>query len=91
MPAHFIVRYTLGNINIYVDPFNEGRILNREDCIEFLRTAGYDFREEYLEPVLSGQILERMLRNLIVVYDKLKEKKQVEHLLQYIDILNSNA
>ncbi len=90
MPAHFIVRYELDNKNIYVDPFHEGRVLKKEDCIEFLQTSGYDFREEYLEPVSTVQILERMLRNLIVVYEKLKSKKQVERLLQYIDILNSN-
>lgn len=90
MPARFIVRYELNGNNIYVDPFNEGRILKKEDCIEFLQEAGYDFHENYLAPVSNIQILERMLRNLIVVYEKLKAKEQVKRLLQYIDILNSN-
>jgi regulator of sirC expression with transglutaminase-like and TPR domain len=91
MPAHFIVRYELNNKNIYVDPFHEGRVLKKEDCMEFLLAAGYEFREEYLEPVSTAQIMERMLRNLIVVYERLKSKAQIERLLQYVDILNSNV
>ncbi len=91
LPGHFVVRYDLHSASYYVDPFNEGRMMTRNDCIYFLNSAGYPFREEYLTPASDKLILERMMRNLIRSAERDGPVERCEVLRQCIDILNSTV
>jgi len=87
MPGHFLVRYSRGRQPIYIDPFNRGQMLSREDCMQFLLRAGYGFREEYLAPVTGREILARMFRNLILLYLERNQQRQVARLERFLLIL----
>ncbi len=68
MPGHFLVK---GGPDVYVDPFDGGRVLDREECVERFRAVNGPraaFRASYLEPVGPRAILGRMLNNLNAVY-----------------------
>jgi len=68
MPGHFLLRHTR---DVYVDPFDGGRILDRAGCIERFRAVNgprAPFRNSYLDPVGPHAILGRMLNNLKSVY-----------------------
>lgn len=91
MPGHFILRYEFGRKLLFADPFNSGRILSLDDCKNSLANLGYLFKEDYLEPVSNRQILERMLRNLVLVFEKQNQPTKMQALLQCIDILNRNV
>lgn len=90
MPGHFIIRYEFGTKQILADPFHAGKILSLEDCKSYLIRMGYAFSSEYLDPVSDKQILERMMRNLILVFEKQNQPAKVQTFLQCIDILNMN-
>lgn len=90
MPGHFIIRYGFGTKHILADPFHGGKILSLEDCKNYLVQMGYTFSDEYLDPVNNKQILERMIRNLILVFEKQNYSYKVQTFLQCIDILNLN-
>lgn len=90
MPGHFIVKYEFGNEHIMADPFHAGKVLSLEDCKNYLTQMGYVFKNEYLDPVSNKQILERMMRNLILVFEKENRPARVQTFLQCIDILNMN-
>ena len=91
MPGHFIVRYEFGTKFLFADPFHGGNILSLDDCKDSLAKLGYPFKDEYLEPVTNRQILERMLRNLVLVFEKQNQSVKMQALLQCIDILNRNV
>lgn len=91
MPGHFIVRYDFGSKFLFADPFHGGNILSLEDCKNSLVKLGYLFKDEYLEPVTNRQILERMIRNLVLVFEKQNQSIKMQALLQCIDILNRNV
>ena len=70
MPGHFLIRHQ-DESDFFVDAFNGGRLLNREECLALLRqTAGESARLEphHLEPVTPREILARILRNLKAIY-----------------------
>ncbi|MEE3327387.1 MAG: tetratricopeptide repeat protein, partial [Myxococcota bacterium] len=74
-PGHFLVKVEANETQIIVDPFF-GRILNRDDCEDLLRkVAGEDaaLTPPMLEATPHREILQRVLRNLKLVY--LREKK----------------
>lgn len=71
MPGHFIVRYDAPGVDLFVDPFNAGRVLTEEDCHEvILKLAGSSVQSSaaYLAPASHRVILTRMLTNLKVIY-----------------------
>lgn len=68
MPMHFLVARRTGGSYRFVDPFHGGREVSRGECLLLLERAGYEPAEPYLRPAPVVAILERMARNLIVIY-----------------------
>lgn len=89
MPVHFICKFENGINSFYIDPFNQGQIMNRADCVQFLRRSGYPFKENFLAPASDRDILVRMARNLILVYTQSNQSHKVAVLERIITILKA--
>jgi len=73
MPGHFIVKYSDRQDEFFLDPFNRGEILTRDDCRNRLFERygnSVEFNERLLARVTNRQILWRMLNNLKEIYLK---------------------
>ena len=89
MPGHFLVKYETDNAEIYVDPFNKGKIMTRLDCMRYLLGAGYGFQESFLTRCKPRDILKRMINNLIMIYDQRGMMDHEKQLVRFFEILNS--
>lgn len=70
-PGHFMVGCRLGDAELYVDPFAEGELLDREACrqrIASLLNVGDVLREEHFRAATPREIAARVLRNLKAAY-----------------------
>ncbi len=90
LPGHFVLRFSFGHSHVYFDPYNGGKILSVADCEAIVQNLGYHFTPEYLEPVTNRQIVERILRNIILMLEKRQETEKIESIRQFIDTLNSD-
>jgi regulator of sirC expression with transglutaminase-like and TPR domain len=88
MPGHFLLTYRFGDREIFLDPFRGGKLMSRQECRDFLEATGHGFKDEYLAIVSSKQILERIIRNLILAYRQRGETARVTSLQSFLDILN---
>lgn len=73
MPGHFIVKYFDPREEFFIDPYNQGAILTRDDCREQLRDRygdALEFSDRLLGRATHRQILWRMLNNLKDIYLK---------------------
>lgn len=68
LPGHFIIGHGGKPGAVYLDPYQGGRFLTRNDCIELVRRRGMAFQEAFLEPTPNSQILARMMVNLMTIY-----------------------
>jgi regulator of sirC expression with transglutaminase-like and TPR domain len=68
MPAHFVVYHP--ELDIFIDTFNKGAFLSREDCKRFIEGAGFKYEPSMLDNVSNTAILLRMIRNLIFAYTR---------------------
>ncbi len=70
-PSHFLTRLPTDSGNLYVDAFDNGRIMEEEECIEWLRELTElpvsEIRRT-LKPVDERSIMIRMLNNLKSVF-----------------------
>lgn len=71
LPFHFIAVHEAASGAIYIDPFNEGRLLGVAGCGELVAEMSggkMELKPEHLAPVTAKQILTRMLSNLLGIY-----------------------
>jgi regulator of sirC expression with transglutaminase-like and TPR domain len=71
MPGHFLVKYLSRTEEIFIDPFNQGAILTRDDCRGLLPPEQLETgrsSEQWLRRVTNRHILTRMLVNLRAIY-----------------------
>ncbi len=71
LPGHFLVG--LQTEPVFIDCFHEGTMLTEKDCARLLQNHGVEFDRRYLEPCSHAQIMARMLRNLVAVYETRQE------------------
>jgi regulator of sirC expression with transglutaminase-like and TPR domain len=67
LPAHFMLRVGHGETDLFVDPFHDGALLDREDCEKQVsRVLGQPvtLSDAQLAPCPTRQVVARMLRNL---------------------------
>ncbi len=87
MPSHFMLKYERYNFELFIDPFNQGRILDKQDCIRFLMNQGYGYVEQYLAKATTVQIVERMFNNLRNSYTELMMEQKRALIEQYLDVI----
>ena len=87
LPGHFLCRYQSAANEIYVDAFNHGRLLTKTDCIHYLIRGNYDVAEDYLAPVSSRRLFQRICGNLHQIYLRL-EPAQATRVQRYLVALS---
>lgn len=87
LPGHYIVKYNLPKDSVYFDPFHQGRLLSRADCIQIVEQFGQTFEEHFLSQATNKETLIRMMNNLVQVYQSTNELEKAETLSGYIKIL----
>lgn len=68
MPFHFLL--FVPELGLYLDPFQYGTFISRDDCVTFVRRSGLSFDQRMLDPVRNVDIIIRMLRNLALAHER---------------------
>lgn len=90
MPGHFIIKYKKDDFELFIDPFHRGKILSKQECINFLIFSGYGFSERYLDISLNKEILKRMIRNLLLIYEEKGDTRKYNKLKDILSIVDIN-
>ena len=87
LPGHFLVG--LRTEPVFIDCFHQGAMLTEKDCARLLRDYGVEFDRRYLAPCSHAQILARMIRNLIAVYETRQEATDVRRFRRLLTTLEN--
>jgi regulator of sirC expression with transglutaminase-like and TPR domain len=80
IPGHFLVGFRSAAYPCFIDAFHRGRLRDLAELRKLLKQRGYPFQPEFMAPCSSREILLRMVRNLIALYDRRKEPDHVARL-----------
>ncbi|MBI4376763.1 MAG: hypothetical protein HY549_09980 [Elusimicrobia bacterium] len=86
-PGHFLVALRSGAHSCFIDTFHRGRLMDLSDVRRMLIRSGYEFRPEFVARCSSRDIIIRMMRNLISVYEKAGSPERAERLGSLVEIL----
>lgn len=84
MPMHFLLRYDDGTRSFYIDAFNNGSMITRDQCRQMMTRSGFPFADNMLEPVSNKYMIERMLRNLLFAYQQSGNHEEVKNLTAFL-------
>ncbi|HOX57588.1 MAG TPA: transglutaminase-like domain-containing protein [Verrucomicrobiota bacterium] len=84
LPGYFLCRFQSTAAEVFVDPFNRGKLLTKADCIKYLTNANCSRRDEYLTPVTARRFLLRICTNLHQVYQRLEAAVDAMRLQRYL-------
>ncbi|HEV2391389.1 MAG TPA: transglutaminase-like domain-containing protein [Verrucomicrobiae bacterium] len=84
LPGHFICRYQSTAGEIYIDPFDGGKLMTKADCVQYLLQGNYSVRDDYLAPVTSRRMLLRICGNLHQIYLHLAQAETATRFQRYL-------
>jgi len=88
MPAHFILKFDNGEDEIFFDPFYRGKIYSRRECEAYLNHVNATVIDKILNGCSNYEIIQRVLRNLHLMYSSYEEDQQkVNELSEYLEVL----
>ncbi|CAM3423274.1 transglutaminase-like domain-containing protein [Aquirufa ecclesiirivi] len=88
LPNLFVLTYKQKGVQFYINVFNKGLIFNRVDIDNYLAQLNLVPNEIYYNPCSNLEIIRRVLRNLIMAYDKAGDEEHKNELSQIIDSLD---
>ncbi|MFA6232768.1 MAG: transglutaminase-like domain-containing protein [Bacteroidota bacterium] len=88
MPMHFLVQYDDGSRMFFVDAFNSGIIITRDQCRLMLSSSGIRLTPEMLAPVATRDVIERMWRNLYLAYQQQGDEEETTRVAEILAFIN---
>lgn len=89
LPGHFLVKYDDRSRVFFIDPFHEGKVLNRQGCndlLEKLHGSPVKLNEAQFAATTKRQIIVRMLHNLRSIY---VTSRQYRKALETLDAISA--
>ena len=90
LPQHFIVKYVDDKNELFIDPFNGGLVVSKQEAIKFLNQIGMEMpnleKLPFLNIAYDKDIIKRTLNNLIQIYEENNEPLKADSLRK----LNAN-
>lgn len=81
-PAHFLVKFVLEGKEIFVDVFNNGRIMSWKDAEEFISDLGFSFEPRFLKNSSDIEMLARTCRNMARAFSAADEQPKANVLME---------
>lgn len=78
LPNLFILTYKSADTQFYINAFNKGLIFSRADIDNYISHLNLSANEIFYEPCNNLEMLKRILRNLIVAFEKVGEISRVD-------------
>lgn len=94
MPGHFLIRPTVGDMQVFVDAFHQGEVMFTEDCQERLSQIygrPVDLRPEFLQAVDAHHFLARILMNLKAIYIQRSDLRRTLTVIERLLLLFPDA
>jgi regulator of sirC expression with transglutaminase-like and TPR domain len=88
LPNLFVLTYKKDELQFYINVFNKGLIFNKTDIDNYIAQLNLEQNEIYYQPCSNLEIVRRVLRNLILAYEKAGDDSYKDELTDLISSLD---
>ena len=98
LPEHFILAYLgkaddetpdLGKVLFYVNAFSKGSVFGHSDIDQFIKKLNLETQDSYYNPCSNKDMIQRMVRNLTLSYQKLGDTDKVDELAKMLELFTA--
>jgi regulator of sirC expression with transglutaminase-like and TPR domain len=93
LPRNFLVAYMDDNnsleepILFYINPYSKGSVVGKKELENFLIQQGVEPTEQHFTPCTNIDIIQRLILNLIMAYDKMGYKEKINDFQKLLKIV----
>lgn len=87
LPNLFVLTYKQNGLQFYINVFNKGLIFNKIDIDNYIAQLNLTPNEIYYNPCSNLEIIRRVIRNLMMAFEKSGESDYKDELSELIDLL----
>ena len=93
LPRNFLVAYmdeyvsAEESVLFYINPYNKGSIVNRNELESFIQQQGMEAEDRYFKPCANLEIIQRLILNLIMAYDKMGFREKISDFQRLLKIV----
>jgi len=91
LPNLFILTYKTDESQFYINAFNKGLIFSKADIDNYIHHLNLSYSPVFYEPCNHIEILKRVLRNLVVAYEKLGDTHKVQEIKEMLFSFSDEA
>lgn len=87
LPSLFILTYKSRDYQFYINAFNRGLIFTKQDIDNYIQQLKLQPIDMFYQPCSHPDVIRRVLRNLVVSFEKLKDYDKANEVKILLDIL----
>jgi regulator of sirC expression with transglutaminase-like and TPR domain len=91
LPNLFILTYKENETQFYINAFNKGLIFSREDIDNYVSHLNLASNKLFYEPCNNLDIIRRVLRNMLISYEKATDEDRANEVKQLIELINDES
>jgi regulator of sirC expression with transglutaminase-like and TPR domain len=88
LPNLFVLTYKQEGAQFYINAFNRGLVFMKSDIDHYIAQLNLKTNDTFYQPCTNLEILKRVLRNLIMAFEKTGDTDKVREVEQMATILN---
>ncbi len=90
LPNLFMCTYKAGDQQFYINAFNKGLIFSKSDIENYVQQLHLNPIDLFFEPCQNEDIVKRILRNLIISFDKIGDHQKSDEVKQLLNAIDSD-
>lgn len=89
LPNIFILTYKTDDTQFYINAFNRGLIFSKPEIDNYVAQLNIPPNDRFYQPCSNLEIIQRVIRNLIVAFEKLNEEEKAQELSKLLKVLDT--
>ncbi|MDH5602475.1 MAG: transglutaminase-like domain-containing protein [Cyclobacteriaceae bacterium] len=92
LPNLFVLTYKSDQVpQFYINVYNKGLVFTREDIENYIHELKLTPRDSFFQPCGSKDIIRRVLRNLVIAFEKVSEREKVDEVSSLLKIVSDDS
>ena len=91
LPNLFILTYKQGRHQFYINVFNKGLVFSKQDIDNYLKNLKLKPNEIFYQPCSNLDIVRRVLRNLIVSFEKSGQEEKEQEIRLLLEVISDET
>ena len=88
LPSLFVLTYKTDQVQFYINVFNRGIIFSKTDIDHYITQLNLAKDDAFYQPCPHVHIIQRVLRNLILSYEKAGEPERINEVEQLLSLIS---